>query len=99
MASLLPIVGGDVRELSLFPPVVLENLDDVRAPAAAAAAAGGGVLQPAAAAAADAPTAPPARVVAKIRICAACKRQGHQRNSKKCPMHAANVDHVFDDVQ
>ena len=81
----LPIFDGAAFSLNL--PV---DLDECLEPAAKAD--GGG----------DAPSAPkispPARVVAKTRICAACKRTGHQRNSKKCPMHPSNVD-VLDDDQ
>ncbi len=86
LASLrLPIFDGAAFSLNL--PVDLEECLEP-----AAKADGGG----------DAPSSskisPPARVVAKTRICAACKRTGHQRNSKKCPMHPSNVD-VLDNDQ
>lgn len=58
------------------------------------AAAGGGVIPPAAAATSlpvhlvSNAAAPEKRLagIVKKRVCAACKKEGHQKNSKKCPM-------------
>jgi hypothetical protein len=56
------------------------------------AAAGGGVIPPAAGAASlpvSKACAAPEKLLAGIvkkRVCAACKNEGHQKNSKQCPM-------------